>query len=427
MKKLIFICLYTLFLVKYTGAQEQLSLKQQADNLYDRYEYFKSLGLYLKVADKNKTDVRLQERIADCYRNINRYEDAEKWYARAIANSKANAITHYNYADVLLRDEKFDLAKQQYKLYFLSDPAKLALKLAVCDSAALWMAQSSRYKVSNDSIFNTGYSDWGLNYEGKTGFIFTSDRKADDNQVDDRTGNNWFKLYEADVAGNEIKELYMTDETSHVFTDSYHIGPIALNRMADTAYITITTGVSKKQLPIDKKDNKSTQNLYTRRLQLVIASKKNEQWTVFGSFPYNNVREYSLGDAALSKDGGVIYFTSDMPGSVGKTDIWYCEKGTDGTWGKPINCGNTINTTEEDAYPVIGGDGALYYASKGLPGMGGYDIYKATGEKSQWTTPKNMGYPINSTSDDFYLVTNDGKSGYLLPEQILLNQNPWRR
>ena len=125
-------------------------------------------------------------------------------------------------------------------------------------------------------------------------------------------------------------------------------------------------------------------------------------------FPYNNIQQYSIGDAALSKDGKVIYFTSDMPGGIGKTDIWYCEKQPDGKWGKPFNCGNTINTKQEEAFPNIGGNGDLYYSSRGLPGMGGYDIYKAKGKKSTWSTPKNIRYPINSTSDDFYLVTNDG-------------------
>ena len=102
-----------------------------------------------------------------------------------------------------------------------------------------------------------------------------------------------------------------------------------------------------------------------------------------------------------------------MPGGAGKTDIWYCEKRRDGGWDPPVNCGKTINTAEEDEFPTIGGDGALYYASKGLPGMGGYDIYKAEGAKAQWTAPENLKYPVNSTSDDFYLVTRDGLTGYL--------------
>jgi outer membrane protein OmpA-like peptidoglycan-associated protein/tetratricopeptide (TPR) repeat protein len=401
-----------LLLVKYAGAQEQLSIKQQGDKLYERYEYFKSLEMYLKLAEKTKNDVKLAERIADCYRNINRYEDAEKWYATAVTDPKASTISHYYYAEVLLRDQKFDLAKQQYKIYFENDPARLALKLAVCDSAALWMGQKSVYKVINDSTLNTGYSDWGLTYDGKTGLIFTSDRKTDESSTDNRTGNSWFKLYEADVNGNNVKQLYLANGLSDVFSNEYHIGPISLNNMADTAYITVTTSVPKKDLPLDKKDKTTQQNLYSRRLQLLMAGKKNGRWTVFGSFPYNNVREYSVGDAVLSKDGRIIYFTSDMPGGEGKTDIWYCEKQANGTWGKPVNCGKTINTPEDDGFPTIGGDGTLYYCSKGLPGMGGYDIYAAKGEKTSWTTPKNLKYPVNSTSDDFYLVTKDGKTGY---------------
>jgi outer membrane protein OmpA-like peptidoglycan-associated protein len=134
---------------------------------------------------------------------------------------------------------------------------------------------------------------------------------------------------------------------------------------------------------------------------------------MFGSFPYNNVQQYSVGDAALSTDGKLIYFTSDMPGGEGKTDIWYCQKQPNGVWGVPVNCGKTINTKDEEAYPTIGGDGALYYSSKGLPGMGGYDIYKAKGSKAEWTMPQNLQYPVNTTSDDFYLTTHNGLNGYL--------------
>ena len=413
MKRLMFIGIMTLALVKYAGAQEQLSLKQQADKLFERFEYFKSLGLYLKLVKNNKADVKVLERIADCYRNINHYEDAETWYARATTDVKASEISHYYYAEALLRNQKFEQARKQYRLYFTDDANELKLKLSDCDSAALWVGQKSAYKVKNEVNLNTEFSDWGLNYYGKTGLVFTSDRKTDEEDIDNRTGNNWFKLYSTTINSNEVKQLYLTPDDSGIFNDSYHVGPMALNKTADTAYITIATGISSKKLAIDKPGAKSTQRLYTRRLQLILATKKGGQWVVFGSFPYNNVQKYSVGDAALSKDGRIIYFTSDMPGGIGKTDIWYCEKRADGTWNNPVNCGKTINTKEEEAFPNIGGDGTFYYSSKGLPGMGGYDIYKATGEKAQWTTPVNLKYPINSTSDDFYLVTRDGLSGYL--------------
>ena len=396
-------------LAKFAGAQEQLSIKQQADRLYERYEYYKSLNLYLKIADKRKMDVQITERIADCYRQINDYDDAEEWYAKAVDQPKAYKIDHYYYAEILLRNQKFAQAKDQYKLYFADDSAELALKLASCDSAVAWMKQPTRYVIKNATNLNTQYSDWGLTYDGKSGFIFTSDKITSDD-ADQRTGNNWFKLYHSNIEGDEVNEVALSNQSPEKFDNIYHAGPMTLNAAGDTAYITITTEISAKKIDPDKKV--SSQRLYTRRLQLAMAKKVNDGWVIFGMFSYNNIQKYSIGSAALSKDGRVIYFSSDMPGGEGKTDIWYCEKQTDGTWGKPINCGKTINTKDEDAFPFIADDGTLYYSSKGLTGMGGYDIYSAKGEKANWSVPQNLKYPINTTSDDFYFITHDGSTGY---------------
>jgi len=414
MKRLLIFCLTTILLAAQARAQEQLSVKQQADKLYERYEYFKSLDLYLKLANKKKPDIRVLERIADCYRNINHYNEAEAWYAMAVIDTSATAITHYNYAEVLLRDQKFDKAREQYRFYFkkINDPDALALKINNCDSAALWIKRPSDYLVKDADNINSAFSEWGLAYEGKTGLLFISDRRLYNGTTDDRTGNNWFKLYRANSNGENATELPIIDQKGYLI-NTYHIGPIALNAKADTAYITLTTDVPASEIVIDKTGKKSTQKLYTRRLQLMVAVKKNNQWIIFSPFSYNDINRYSVGHAALSKNGRVIYFTSDMPGGEGKTDIWYCEKLANGAWDKPINCGKTINTKEEEVFPEIGGDDVLYYSSKGLPGMGGFDIYAAKGEKAQWANPVNLKYPLNSTSDDFCLVTTDGINGYL--------------
>jgi len=412
MKKLACIGFWLLTLVKFAGAQEQLSTRQQADKLYQRYQYYASAQLYLKLVKKTKNDVKLLERIADCYRNINLYEDAEKWYTLAAADPGATRITHYYYAEILLRDQHFDQAKQQYKFYYGDGNPVLERKLAACDSAASWMKMTPGYIIKNVAAFNTEFSDWGLTYKGKTGLVFTSDRINDGNDLDYRTGNNWFKLYEGDSNSERTTLFDVVNALGQSMNDYYHFGPIAFNNTADTAYITETTGRPALLLPADS-DSNPRQKFHTRRLQLLVARKKGNQWVVMGNFPYDVVTQYSMGDAALSKDGRIIYFTSDMPGGVGKTDIWYCEKSKSGSWGAPINCGKTINTPEEDEFPTIDGDGALYYASKGLPGMGGYDIYKAEGSGNNWTKPENLKYPINSTSDDFYLVTRDGLTGYL--------------
>lgn len=410
MKRLVFMGIWFIALAKYVGAQEQLSIKQQADKLYERYEYYKSLNLYLKIADKKKTDIQVIERIADCYRQINDYDDAEEWYAKTVNQPKANKTDHYYYAEILLRNQKFEQAKEQYKIFYIDDQAELDLKLASCDSATIWMKQPVRYIIKNTTNLNTQYSDWGLTYDGKSGFIFTSDKITSDD-ADQRTGNNWFKLYHANVKEDEVRKMTLSNQSSEKFDNTYHAGPMAINVAGDTAYITITTEIQAKKIELDKRV--SSQRLYTRRLQLAMAKKENDEWVIFGMFPYNNIQKYSIGSAALSKDGRVIYFSSDMPSGEGKTDLWYCEKQADGTWGKPINCGKTINTKDEDAFPYIADDGTLYYSSKGLTGMGDYDIYSAKGERANWSTPQNLKYPINTTSDDFYFITHNGASGYL--------------
>jgi outer membrane protein OmpA-like peptidoglycan-associated protein/tetratricopeptide (TPR) repeat protein len=420
MKRIVKGCLIMItLLAAQANAQEQLSLKQQADHLFERYEYLKSLNFYLKLANRKKPNVGLLERVADCYRNINRYSEAETWYARAVVDISASLLSHYNYAETLLYSQKFEQAKQQYQFYFakVNEPEAMALKLATCDSATVWVKQTNGYIVKSAPNLNTAFSEWGVINDNNGGMIFTTDRRQASDPVDNRTGNNWFRLYLADAKGENSTEIYVVSGTSGLAINN-HIGPMALTAKADTAYITITTDVETKNIVLDKQNSKGAQKLYTRRLQLVIAVKKYNQWIVVSGFPYNDINKYSLGHAALSKNGQLIYFTSDMSGGEGKTDIWYCEKLANGSWGKPVNCGKNINTKQEEAFPEIGGDGVLYYSSKGLPGMGGYDIYVAKGEKENWEIPVNLKYPINTTADDFCLVTKDGFTGYISSNRL---------
>ncbi len=414
MKKIAVLILLIISITTRANAQEQPTKKNVADNFFERYEYAKAVVIYLELAAKNNPKIQVVERIADCYRLMDDYDNAELWYQTATNYPDAAIIDYYYYAEILLRNKKFKEAKEQYKQYYgkTENAGQLQFKLAACDSAATWVKLTGGYTIKNEHRFNSKYSDWGLNYLGKTDFIFISDRKVNDkkNAVYERNGNGYFKLYQSDV---DTAVLFPINTKGSAFFDGqYNIGPMVFNTPQDTAYITITTTVPKHALPTDKKDKGSTQLLYTRRLQLIMATKTNGQWGNFVSFPYNNINKYSVGNATLSKAGDVIYFTSDMPGGEGKTDIWYCVKQSNGSWDKPVNCGKTINTKQDESFPIINSDGALYFSSNGLPGMGGLDIFKAKGEKDNWSKPKNLKYPVNSTSDDFYYVTRDGLSGF---------------
>lgn len=413
MKKIAASLLLITSLITGVKAQEQPDTKQLADNLFERYEYFNALKIYKRLAERSNADALTIERVADCYRLMGDYNNAEEWYAKSVSYGEARPIDHFYYAEILLRNKKFKDAREQYKQYFqLENAEQLPFKLASVDSAEKWTKNpSNAFTVHNQKKLNSKYSDWGLNFYGKSGFVFTSDRKISNSQKDtyNRNGDGYFNVYEAQ---NDVVTLFnLKTKGNPLFDTKYHIGPMVFTNSGDTAYITITTTVPHKQLPTELKTPDNTQKLYTRRLELIVATKVRGQWSSFKSFDYNNLSDYSVGNAALSKDGNIIYFTSDMPGGEGKTDIWYCEKNSTGHWDKPVNCGKNINTKDDESFPNIS-DNILYFSSNGLPGMGGLDIFRAKGEKANWSKAYNLRYPINSTSDDFYFISKDKTGGY---------------
>ncbi|RFZ84273.1 OmpA family protein [Mucilaginibacter terrenus] len=415
--KSILVTILLLSVCCFSYAQEQPGKKQIADKFFEREEYAKAAEMYLDLTNKANPDYRVIERLADCYRLMNDSRSAEQWYASAIAYDKAAAINIYYYAEALLQNKKLKEAKVQYQAYFaqVNDPERLKFKLATCDSAEKWMTVPVKgFALKLEKGLSTVYSDWGATTYGKNDIVFTSDRVSGYEglkEIDKRTGNSYLKLYL--VKNDSIALLPLRTKDSRVFNGDYHVGPAVFNNNADTSWITITTTVAAGKLAVDKRPRKSSQRLYTRRLQLIMATKSNGVWGRFKAFAYNNVSSYSVGHAALSPNGNLLYFTSDMPGGEGGTDIWFCEKQADGSWGKPINCGKAINTRYDEAFPVVKGSDTLTFASKGLPGMGGFDIFFSKGEMADWDTPHNYRYPVNSTSDDFYLLTHNGSEGYL--------------
>ena len=115
--------------------------------------------------------------------------------------------------------------------------------------------------------------------------------------------------------------------------------------------------------------------------------------------------------ASFSPDGRVIYFSSDRRGGEGGLDLWYSERQQDGTWGRPVNMGEGINTDKDETSVFLAPSGErLIFASKGHFNMGGYDIFRCELEENgTWSQPTNIGYPLNTTSDNtFYVPINNG-------------------
>ncbi len=124
--------------------------------------------------------------------------------------------------------------------------------------------------------------------------------------------------------------------------------------------------------------------------------------------------DYHESSASFSFDYLTIYFVSDKPGGYGGHDIYKSTKDASGKWTDPVNLGGDINTPYEEASIFALPDGkTFYFSSKGHNTMGGYDIFRITYENGKWSEPENLGYPVNTTSDDvFFSISASGKFGY---------------
>lgn len=124
---------------------------------------------------------------------------------------------------------------------------------------------------------------------------------------------------------------------------------------------------------------------------------------------------------SISPDGKTLYFVSDRPGGVGGYDLYKSTKNDRGEWSIPTNLGPGINTKGNEKSPFIHPDGkTLYFASDGLLGIGGFDIFfTRMDEQGKWSKPKNIGYPINSEEDEVsFFVSTDGSKGYFASNKL---------
>ncbi|MER2998257.1 OmpA family protein [Pontibacter populi] len=118
---------------------------------------------------------------------------------------------------------------------------------------------------------------------------------------------------------------------------------------------------------------------------------------------------------SLSADGRTLYFSSMRGGGVGKEDIWVTNLQEDGSWLKPRNMGEPVNSKGRDLAPFIHVSGStLYFVSDGHKGLGGLDVFMTSlASQKKWETPKNLGYPLNTHADESSLyITPDNKLGF---------------
>ena len=272
----------------------------------------------------------------------------------------------------------------------------LAMGMHAQDKGIVLAEREHEYKVRNINV-NTMSSDFGVTYYKDSVIVFSSTRKAEGNSNRKWKGNNQrflnFYLGKIDKNG-DVKEFKSVGGEGNT---KYHEACATFTRDGKRVYFTRNNYYkSKKGLSRDRK----------MKLAIYIADVKDDgSWYNIRPFPYNS-EEYNNGHPTLSLDGKTMYFTSDMPGTIGRTDIFKVEITETGDFGVPENLGGNVNTPGREMFPFIAADGTLYFSSDGHKGYGKLDIFKTDSDELELAAVQNLGKPFNGHRDDFAFVLN---------------------
>ncbi len=384
-------------LVSTTTLTAQNKKTQAADKLFQQFEYVDAAKQYLKLVDKGQQDPYVYKQLADAYYNMYNPEEAAKWYAKVVKDPQ-EAETYFRYAQMLKATGKYEEANKQMVTFAKKAPNDHRAKDFNQNPNYLpkLLNKVKAFNVKALEINSTG-SDFGAILTNDNTLYFTSSRNKT-KRTDGWNDEPYLDIYKSTY--NADKTFSKPEEVVELNT-KWHDGPITISSDGNTMYFSRDSH-GEKEFEKDKKLNTKFGQVY-----LYKATKEGDKWGNITSLPFN-AKEHSNSSPSLSKDGKTLYFSSNMAGSLGQTDIWKVAINADGTFGKPENMGDKINTEGREQFPNITDDNVLYFSSNGHIGLGGLDIYIIDLKTSSQI--ENLGKPVNSEKDDFafsFNVTNN--------------------
>ena len=261
------------------------------------------------------------------------------------------------------------------------------------------------YTIKNAKI-NTNYSDFGTAFFGKGKVVFASPKQGITftRDVGNSKGQPYLDLYIGELTdeGGIIKKQKMPGEIN----TKYHEGMVSFSKDMKTVYFSANWYIKKKKSK--KQKTKSTRNIQIFKATI---NEKGE-WSSLKLLPFNSLK-FSSGHPALNRDDSKLYFVSDRPESIGKTDIYVVDIYNDSTYSEPKNLGPKINTVEREMFPFMSDDNILYFSSNGHPGKGELDVFASKIFDNTVSEPISLETPVNSEKDDFAYIIDDSKhKGY---------------
>ena len=261
--------------------------------------------------------------------------------------------------------------------------------------------------IHNEKAINTNFLEFSPTFY-EDGIVFISSKVAEGKEkiFDKRISRKTMSIYAA-FRGEDGK-LQAPKLFADELVSLLHEGPLTFDQFNENIYFTRNNSTGTKTKFADG----------VSRLKIYSARRDKKAWADVTDLPFNDDKSDAC-HPTISIDGKRLYFSSNRPGGYGGMDLYVCEKVNE-KWGIPTNLGPKINTDKNETFPFIHNSGMLFFASDGLKGLGGIDIFctrpLSTGG---FDDPKNMGKSFNTNKDDFGLIVDtDMKNGYFTSARV---------
>ena len=376
---------------------------ERADKHFESFAYQEAIDLYEMLWKKDSLNENVTRQLAASYRLINNSQTAEFWYAKVLEMPNVENDDYLFYARALQSNQKYAKANEWMEKYRQKESGSKQ-DLINEDVINKLKSDSLKYKVKPVSA-NSEESDFGVAYY-RNDVIFSSAREKMSVIKRNHKWNNqnYLRLYQTHVGedGNLLNATLFSKD----ITTKFHDGPVCFTKSGEEMFLT------RNYVSDSKKAKRNKEGVVS--IKLYHCKKEGDGWSTPELLSIN-MEAFSTGHPALSDNEKSLYFISDRPGGFGGTDLYVSKKTASG-WSEPVNLGDKINTSENEMFPFVDETNNLFFASKGHVGLGGLDVFSIDLDDEK-AKPVNMGYPINSSKDDFNLIHKKG-SGYFASNRI---------
>ncbi|MDQ3017159.1 MAG: tetratricopeptide repeat protein, partial [Bacteroidota bacterium] len=367
-------------------------------------DYYTALEWY-ENAYKETRDPEIAIKIADLQIRLRDFARAERWLEKIVERDQGEKYpnTVFQYGQVLKINGNYQGAIDAFNHYAGLAVNDSLLALADNEVAGIQLAMQSKPPIdlvveNVGKSVNSSYTD-SAPFVGRDGKLyFSSFRRKEIIVLDGKEGDYHFKIYasEAEDDGEWDSAKPLSEKINRV---GYHTGSPSISKDGTKMFFTrsLLTG------------NELTES------KIYVAPESGGDWGA-------PVELQGINGAYIAKQPcqgnlfgkEVLFFSSNMPGGSGGYDLYYADRQTEDTYGRPINLGPSINSTLDEETPFFLNN-KLYFSSAGHPGLGGFDVFRIDWNGQDWGKIENLGAGYNSSYDDlFFSVNEEGKIGFLV-------------